>query len=139
MDTNQSDADFWIAGYADSLRDTMGAADSTRLRNLPTVRRFIAACSSSGTRDRDGLSVQRLIEFIRQEAAHKAGPARTVPASATWSFLRFLAWRGVAPNDLDRAIPRIRRARHASLPAHLSSEQLARLLRRPTHRMRRVS
>jgi site-specific recombinase XerD len=51
--------------------------------------------------------------------------------SATRSFLRFLTWRGVAPSGLDRAIPRIRRARHASLPTHLSSEQLARLLQRP--------
>jgi hypothetical protein len=40
-------------------------------------------------------------------------------------------WRGVAPSGLDRAIPRIRRARHASLPTHLSSEQLVRLLQRP--------
>jgi site-specific recombinase XerD len=77
------------------------------------------------------LSVQLVTEFIREEAAHKTGHGRTAPASATRSFLRFLAWRGVAPSGLDRAIPRVRRARHASLPTRLSPEQLARLLQRP--------
>jgi len=131
MDTTNSDATFWIAGYADYLRDVVGATDATRLRYLPTVRRFIAACSGPGAPDWIGLSVQHVTEFIRQEAAHRRGHGRTAPASATRSFLRFLAWRGVAPSGLDRAIPRIRRARHASLPTHLSSEQLARLLQRP--------
>jgi integrase/recombinase XerC len=131
MDTTNNDAAFWIAGYTDYLRDVVGAADPTRLRYLPTVRRFIAVCSGSGAPDWTGLSVQRVTEFIREEAAHRTGHGRTAPASATRSFLRFLAWRGVAPSGLDRAIPRIRRARHASLPTHLSSEQLARLLQRP--------
>jgi site-specific recombinase XerD len=131
MDTTNNDAASWIAGYADYLHDLVGATDSTRLRYLPTVRRFIAACSGPGAPDWTGLSVQRVTEFIREEAAHRSGHGRTAPASATRSFLRFLAWRGVAPSGLDRAIPMIRRARHASLPTHLSSEQLARLLQRP--------
>jgi site-specific recombinase XerD len=98
---------------------------------LPTVQRFIAACSGPDAPDWTGLSVQLVTEFIREEAANKTGHGRTAPASATRSFPRFLAWRGVAPSGLDRAIPMIRRARHASLPTHLSSEQLARLPRRP--------
>jgi site-specific recombinase XerD len=131
MDTLNNDAASWITGYIDYLRDVVGATDSTRLRYLPTVRRFIAVCSGSGAPDWTGLSVQIVTEFMREEAAHRTGHGRTAPASATRSFLRFLAWRGVAPSGLDRAIPRIRRARHASLPTHLSSEQLARLLQRP--------
>jgi site-specific recombinase XerD len=131
MNTTNGDAAFWIAGYTDYLRDVMGAADTTRLRHLPTVRRFIAAYSRQGVPDWADLSVQRVTEFIREEAANKTGHGRTAPASATRSFLRFLAWRGIAPSGLDRAIPAMPRARHASLPTHLSSEQLARLLQRP--------
>lgn len=129
--THRNDAAFWIAGYTDYLRDVVGAADTTRLRYLPTVRRFIAACSGTKAPDWTGLSVQLVTEFIGEEAASKRGHGRTAPASATRSFLRCLAWRGVAPSGLDRAIPRIRHARHASLPTHLSLEQLARLLQRP--------
>jgi site-specific recombinase XerD len=131
MDTTNNDAASWIAGYTDYLRDMVGAADTTRLRYLPTVKRFIAACSGPDAPDWTGLSVQLVTEFIREEAVNKTGHGCTAPASATRSFLRYLAWRGVAPSGLDRAIPRIRRARHASLPTHLSSEQLGRLLQRP--------
>lgn len=130
MDTTYCDAAAWVAGYADYLRDLVGAADTTRLRHLPTVRRFIAAfCGPCGP-DWSGLSVQQVTEFIRQEAAQRTGHGRKAPACATRSFLRFLAWRGAAPNGLDRAIPSVRRPRHAGLPPHLSSEQLARLLER---------
>jgi len=130
MDTTYRDAAAWVAGYADYLRDLVGAADATRARHLPTVRRFITACSGPGGPDWTGLSVQRVTEFIRQEAAQRTGHGRKAPACATRSFLRFLAWRGVAPSGLDRAIPSVRHARHAGLPPHLSSEQLAQLLER---------
>jgi len=130
MDTTHRDAAAWVAGYADYLRDLVGAADTTRARHLPSVRRFIAACSGPVGSDWTGLSVQQVTEFIRQEAAQRTGHGRKAPACATRSFLRFLAWHGAAPSGLDRAIPSVRRARHASLPSHLSSEQLARLLER---------
>jgi len=38
----------------------MGAADSTRLRYLPIVKRFIADYSGQGVPDWTGLSVQRV-------------------------------------------------------------------------------
>jgi len=131
MDTTSSSSACWITGYADYLREVVGAADATRLRHSPTVGRFIAIFSRAGVPDWTGLSVQAVTEFIREEAANKKGHGRSAPASATRSFLRFLAWRGVAPSGLDRAIPSIRRARHAGLPTRLSSEQLAQLLQRP--------
>lgn len=130
MDTTHRDAAAWVAGYADYLRDAVGAAGATRVRHLPTVRRFIAACAGSGVPDWTGLSVQRVTEFVCEEAAQRTGHGRKTPACATRSFLRYLAWCGVAPSGLDRAIPSTRRARHAGLPPHLSSAQLAQLLKR---------
>ncbi len=131
MNTTPHDAAAWVAGYVDYLRDLVGAADTTQTRHLPTIRRFIAACSGPGDVDWTELSVRQVAEFICGEAAQRTGHGRKAPACATRSFLRFLAWRGAAPSGLDRAIPSVRRARHASLPPHLSSEQLARLLERP--------
>lgn len=129
MDT-MDHAGVWIAGYTDYLRDVVGAAAATRVRHLPIVRRFIAACSGPGAPDWTALSVQGVTDFIRQEAARRTGYGRTAPACATRSFSRFLAWRGVVPGGLDRAVPAIRRARHACLPPHLAPEQLTRLLER---------
>jgi hypothetical protein len=114
MDTTNNEAAFWIARYTDYLRDVVGAADATWLRHLPTVRRFIAVYCGLGAPDWTGLCVQRVSEFIRKEAAPRSGHGRAAPASATRSFLRFLAWRGVAPSGLDRAIPRIPRARRTT-------------------------
>ena len=131
MNTTYRDAAAWAAGYADYLHDAVGAADATRARHLPTVRRFIAACYGPGGSDWTGLSVQRVTELIREEVVQRTGHGRKAPACATRSFLRFLAWRGAAPSGLDRAIPSVRRARHAGLPPHLSSEQLTQLLERP--------
>jgi len=129
MDTTHHDATAWAAAYVDYLRDALGAADATRARHLPIVHRFIATNFGLDGPDWTGLSVQQVSEFIRGEAAQRTGHGRKAPASATRSFLRFLAWRGAAPSGLDRAIPSVRRARHASLPPHLSSEQLEHLLK----------
>jgi hypothetical protein len=78
--THHNTAETWVAGYADYLRDAVGAADATRARHLPTVRRFIAACSGPGGPDWTGLSVQQVAEFIRQEAAQRTGYGRKAPA-----------------------------------------------------------
>jgi hypothetical protein len=77
MDTTNNNAASWIAGYTDHLRDVVGAADTTRLRYLPTVQRFIAACSGPDAPDWTGLSVQLVTEFIREEATNKTGHGRT--------------------------------------------------------------
>ena len=47
MNTTYRDAAAWAAGYADYLRDAVGAADATRARHLPTVRRTGAGSSAT--------------------------------------------------------------------------------------------
>jgi hypothetical protein len=70
--THHNTAETWVAGYADYLRDAVGAADATRARHLPTVRRFIAACSGPGGPDWTGLSVQQVAEWHRQVSRERA-------------------------------------------------------------------
>jgi hypothetical protein len=106
MDTTNSEAAFGIAGYTDYLRgDVVGAADAdARLARRKALHRDLVR---PGALDWTGLSVLRVTEFIRDEAARRTGHSHAVPASATRSVLRFLAWRGVAPSGLDRAIPNV--------------------------------
>ncbi len=73
MDTPNNDAAFWIAGYTGYLRDVVGAADTTQLRYLPTVRRFIATCSGSGASDWTCLSVLRVQRDNQGECARQSG------------------------------------------------------------------
>lgn len=132
MDTSDcGDAEAWLAAYDDYLHRMLGAAKATRVRYLRTARRFVGACLGSASAPWAGLSVAQVTAFIQQETASKSGHGRAAPACAVRSFLRFLAWRGVGPGGLDRAIPPMRRARHASLPPRLAPAELVRLLDQP--------
>ena len=103
MDTTNNDAAFWVAGYTDYLRDVVGAADTTRLRYLPTVQRFIATCSGPGAPDWTGLSVLLVTEFIREEAAHKS---RARPHGTCECHALLPAIPGLARRCSERARPR---------------------------------
>jgi integrase/recombinase XerD len=124
---SENDANSWLHSYDCYLRDVAGAAAATRIRYRRVVRRFVAACFDN-TAQWATPSVQQIIGFICEEAASKKGCSRGVPATAVRSFLRFLAWRGIVPSGLDRAIPRTRLAAHASLPRRLSTDDISRLL-----------
>jgi hypothetical protein len=106
--TDDSSHDPWLADYDDHLQRVVGAAPATRQRYGTTVRRFLSSCFGTGTPDWAILSVETVVDFIRQETATKTGHGRSAPAVAVRSFLRFLAVRGVVPAGLDRAIPAIR-------------------------------
>ena len=86
--THHNDAASWIAGYTDYLRDVVGAANTTRLRYLPTVQRFIAACSGTNAPDWTGLSVQLVIEPITECGQ----PVRRWPVVAVTQTSRY-RWR----------------------------------------------
>jgi site-specific recombinase XerD len=124
---SENDANSWLHNYDCYLRDVAGAAAATRIRYRRVVRRFVAACFDN-TAQWATPSVQQIIGFICEEAASKKGCGRGVPVTAVRSFLRFLAWRGIVPSGLDRAIPRTRLAAHASLPRRLSANDISRLL-----------
>jgi integrase len=125
---NENSSGAWLTSYNKYLRDVVGATTATCVRHSRVVRRFIDICHERGTVGWAELSIERVTEFIREDTASKKGHGRRAPACAIRSFLRFLAWRGVVPSGLDRAVPRIRLSRHASLPPHLSPDQLAQLL-----------
>ena len=102
--TDDSSHDPWLADFDDHLQRVVGAAPATRQRYGTTVRRFLSSCFGTGAPNWAILSVETVVDFIRQEAATKTGHGRSAPAVAVRSFLRFLAVRGVVPAGLDRAI-----------------------------------
>lgn len=124
---SENDANSWLHSYDCYLRDVAGAAAATRIRYRRVVSRFVVACFNN-TNQWVTPSVQQIIAFICEEAASKKGSGRGVPVTAVRSFLRFLAWRGIVPSGLDRAIPRTRLAAQASLPRCLSADDISRLL-----------
>jgi site-specific recombinase XerD len=124
---SENDTGSWLKSYDDYLRDIVGTTATTRIRYAQVLRRFVGMCFQADT-GWAGLSVQRVTDFVREDVATKKRSGRSVPMTAVRSFLRFLAWRGVVPSGLDRAIPRTRLAGHASLPRRLSTDQITQLL-----------
>jgi integrase len=123
----ENDANSWLLSYDRYLRDVVGAAATTRIRYWRVVRRFVAACFNNMA-GWTPPSVQQVTDFVCEEAASKKGCGRRVSVTAARSFIRFLAWRGIVPSGLDRAIPRTRLAAHASLPRRLTIDEISRLL-----------
>lgn len=127
----ENDGNSWLDSYNDYLRDIVGTTATTAIRYARVVRHFIGTCYG-GDRGWAGLSVQQIANFVCEEAASKKRCGRRMPVTAVRSFLRFLAWRGIVPSGLDRAIPRTRLARHASLPRRLSINQIDQLIEAAT-------
>ena len=117
----------WLTEYDDYIQRTVGVPTTTRQRYATIVRRFLGFCVETGTPDWGSLSVETIVEFVRQ-AATKTGHGRSAPAVAVRSFLRFLAVRGVVAAGMDRAIPALRHWRHASLPSRLTATQVNQLM-----------
>src|SRR3954466_258661 len=64
--TDDSSHDPWLADYDDHLQRVVGAAPATRQRYGTTVRRFLSSCFGTGTPDWAILSVETVVDFIRQ-------------------------------------------------------------------------
>jgi site-specific recombinase XerD len=74
------------------------------------------------------LTAGRVDEFISSRAKKLSLVSRQNPAIAMRSLLRFLAAKGLIQVGLEGAIPPIWRTKHATVPRHVSSEQLERIL-----------
>src|SRR3954452_18982637 len=90
--TDDSSHGPWLADYDDHLQRVVGAAPATRQRYGTTVRRFLSSCFGTGAPNWAILSVETVVDFIRQEAATKTGHGRSAPAVA-FSTLPGGAWR----------------------------------------------
>ncbi len=70
------------------------------------------------------LTADDLTAFLKTAAAARRGFGRNVPAVALRAFLRFLTSEGVVRDGLQRALPTMRKWRHASLPPTLTDDQI---------------
>jgi site-specific recombinase XerD len=122
-----SKADAWLARFDNHLMRVHGLSHESRHNYLRYVRRLIQSLQMSEP-DWTTLNAQHIRDFVCSEAAkRKTGSCRVV-ITAIRALLRFLAAEGVVPPNLHRAVPVVREWRHASLPQHISTEELERVL-----------
>lgn len=113
-----------VTCYDEYLRRVQGLADETRRRYLPFAARFLTWQFEAGTPDWSRLDGESVAGFLRREAARLKTPGHRAPLTAIRSLLRFLVFKGFIAAGLEGAVPRWRRYRHASLPVHLSDNQI---------------
>jgi site-specific recombinase XerD len=122
-----SKAEAWLARFDDHLVRVHGMSRYSRDNYVRYARRLMQTLHMSDP-DWTVLSAQHISDFVRREAARlKPGSCRQ-PVTAIRALLRFLVAEGAVPPNLHRAVPVIRVWRHTSLPQHISTEELERVL-----------
>src|SRR5262249_10277570 len=117
-----------LSEYDQYLERTAGAAAGTRRKYLYFARRFLAFAFSPATPEFSQLRAETITAFVQKETTSRQGAGRKCPGSATRIFLRYLVTQGLISAGLESAIPRGRLWEHASLPEHLSAEEISHVL-----------
>lgn len=123
-----TEADHWLLRYARYLEQVCGIAASTRQHYLRMARRFLTACFPTGPVAWPALHAQQITDFVRHEAAGKHGGGRKLPSTAVRSLLRFLVGQGELPPGVEAAALAPRQWVHDSLPIHLTTDEVERVL-----------
>lgn len=127
--TPPSATERWLRTFDEYLEQVNGIAMGTRRSYLRYARAFVEARFGSAAPDWSQIRADDIAEFVGQQAARLKISSRRAPVTAIRAMLRFLATTAAVPAGLDGAVPAIREWKLASLPRHLSAEELGRLLR----------
>lgn len=120
--------DQWLRRFDQHLLHVQGLTAKTRGNYLRYARRLITLRFGEAALDWQALSADDLCRFVQREAARLQPGSRGLPGTALSAVLRFLATEGAVSPLLARALPHIRRWRHAALPRHLTAVQLEAIL-----------
>jgi site-specific recombinase XerD len=123
-----SKGDAVVAAFDAALDRVAGLMPGTRHHYVWHAKLFVAAVFGTAPFDVAKITPQAITDFVRQQAG-KLKPARCAAlATSLRSFLRFLIrCYGLRPGVIG-AVPTIRQWKLASLPKHLSVEEVERTL-----------
>lgn len=93
------------------------------------VRRLLSEKFEDKPVELERLSATDVITFIQRHARrHGSSYTRKLVAS-TRSFLRYLHYKGLHPQNLSTVVPKVARWKLSELPKHLSADQVRRVLK----------
>jgi len=110
------------------LEGEQGCVEATRKNYQREARAFLAHVFPTQSINWAELTAGKVSEFVSSRAKRLSLVSRQSPAVAIRSLLRFLAGKGLIRAGLEGAIPPIWRTKHATIPRHVSPEQLENVL-----------
>jgi integrase/recombinase XerD len=118
----------FVGEFEQHLRRVQGLSEATLFGYSGHVRRFLREACGDGPIDVARIGAPDVAGFVAA-AARRCRPSAVMGvASSLRSFFRFLRSQGLCDSRLEAAIPAAPRRRLATLPRHLTEEQLRRLL-----------
>lgn len=124
----QTEAEELVRGFDSHLQHVAGLLPGTRSQYLRHATLFVKAVFSTAACDITKVTPQAIADFVCGQAAKLKPSSCAAPATSMRVFLRFLvAYRGL-PAGVVGAVPTIRQWKLASLPKHLSGEEVERTL-----------
>lgn len=117
-----------LIGFDKHLDGERGCVETTRKNYQREARGLLLRAFPGGRINWSKLTAGQIAEFVGERASGLSFVSRQNPAVAVRSFLRFLTGAGLIRGGLEGAIPPIGRSKHATLPRHLTPEQLESVL-----------
>ncbi|SPS02899.1 tyrosine-type recombinase/integrase [Cupriavidus taiwanensis] len=124
-----SSASEFLSEFDAYLGAAKGLAEGTRRKYGRFVQGFLDGWCGDSPPNWQDLSIEDLRAYLRHELSSKRRRPSNSPIVALRAMLRFLAVRGLVLPGLEETLPRIRRWRHATLPASLSIGDVDRLIK----------
>lgn len=118
-----------VAKYERFLVGERALSPATAVSWIVFVRRLLSEEFGNGPVELQRLRAGDIIAFVQRHARrHGTSYTRKLVAS-TRSFLRYLHYKGLHPQDLAMAVPKVARWKLSALPKHLPADQVQRVLK----------
>jgi site-specific recombinase XerD len=114
--------------FGNYLRTERGLAPRSVVSHLPVIRRFLHEVCPAGAGDLGKISQEDVIRYIERHARDWSPESGKAMCWSLRAFLRYLHHRGLNPLALAGCVPSIRQWKFASLPTHLSTAQVQKVL-----------
>jgi site-specific recombinase XerD len=118
----------WLESYDEHLCRVNGLTSGTRLHYLRYARRFAQQHFRSDALTWSTVTAADISGFVQAQVGRLIPSGCRGPVTAVRAMLRFLVAKGAISAGLEGAVPIVRQWKLASLPLHLTPEQLAHVL-----------
>ena len=123
-----------LQGFERYLERVRGVAPATRTGYLRETRGFLQHVFQEADPNWSRIGPEHVASYITMRAGHLSITCRRDPITPLRAFLRYMTSEGLLSASLECAIPPIRQWKHATLPAALSPDDLAKVLAVPYER-----